>query len=359
MPYLSVMEKEPPAETINRAKILIVDDEPAIRHLLRQLLEKERYACFTAEDAESAITFLDTNPMDMVISDLSMPGKSGMQLLEHIREQFPGVATMIMTGTGNSDTARTAIALGAYGYLYKPFQKRQVLANISDALCRRSTELQNRFEKENLEQIIDENKRHLSTFDEKINQILESIVRAMSMAIESRDPYTAGHQQRVGKLAAAIASQMGFSEEQIQYIRMAGIIHDLGKISVPAEILSKPGRLSEAEMNIIKDHPRIGYHILKEIEFPYPIAQIVYQHHERMDGSGYPQGLTEPHILAEAKILAVADVVEAMMSHRPYRPALGIDAAIAEIEKNRDRYFDSAVVDACCHLCRDEKFNFE
>ncbi len=359
MPELAFIEKESRIRSANPIKILVVDDESAIRKMLTHLLEKEGYDCVTAENAGSAIRYLSAHSVDMVISDVSMPGKTGIELLKHIKINFPTIATIIMTGVGSQNIAETAISMGAYGYLYKPFQKRQVLANISDALRRRSMDLQSQFEMEHLEQIIDENKRDLSTFNDKITKILESIIRAMSMAIESRDPYTAGHQHRVGRLAAVVASEMGFSEEQTQYIRMAGIIHDLGKISVPAEILSKPGRLTESEMNIIKDHPRIGYQILKEIEFPYPLAQIVYQHHERIDGSGYPQGLTGDEILPESKILAVADVVEAMMSHRPYRPSLGIEAALGEIKKHRGVCFDPAAVDACCRVFSNDSFQFE
>jgi putative nucleotidyltransferase with HDIG domain len=172
----------------------------------------------------------------------------------------------------------------------------------------------------------------------------------MSLAVESRDPYTAGHQERVSDIATAIAIRMNFSKARIHYLKMAGMIHDIGKISVPAEILCKPTCLSEAEFNIMKEHPLTGYKILKEIEFPYPLAKIVYQHHERLDGSGYPNGLSGDEIYMEAKILAVADVVEAMASHRPYRPSLGIDIAIDEIKKNRGRMFDPDVVDTCCYL---------
>jgi len=180
----------------------------------------------------------------------------------------------------------------------------------------------------------------------------------MAFAVESRDPYTAGHQRRVADLAHAIGSEMGLSEERLVGIRMGGIIHDLGKISVPAEILSKPSRLNEHEFGMIKLHPQVGYDILKKIDFPWPIAQMVYQHHERMDGSGYPQGLSGKKILLEARILAVADVVEAMASHRPYRPALGIDKALEEILKNKNVFYDPEVVDACLKLFKEKGFEF-
>lgn len=185
---------------------------------------------------------------------------------------------------------------------------------------------------------------------EELSRTLEGTVLALAATVETRDPYTAGHQQRVAHLACAIAREMGLPEEQIKGIYMAGVIHDIGKISVPADILSKPGRITEAEFSIIKTHPRAGYDILKDIKFPWPIAQMVLQHQERMNGSGYPAGLSGEDIILEARVLAVADVVEAMSSHRPYRPALGIENALEEISKNKGILYDSNAVDACVKL---------
>jgi HD-GYP domain-containing protein (c-di-GMP phosphodiesterase class II) len=179
----------------------------------------------------------------------------------------------------------------------------------------------------------------------------------MAMTIEMRDPYTAGHQRRVGKLSSAIATRMSLPADQIDGIRMAADIHDVGKIYVPAEILSKPGQLTEIESSIIRTHPRVGYDILKTIEFPWPIAAIVHQHHERIDGSGYPNGLSGEAILLEARIVCVADVVEAMSSHRPYRPAHGIEMALDEISRGRGRIYDPQAVDACLALFRQDGFS--
>ena len=194
---------------------------------------------------------------------------------------------------------------------------------------------------------------------EKMVKALEDTIQAMAMIVEMRDPYTAGHQRRVTQLACAIAKKMDFSENQTNALRLAGLIHDIGKIRVPSEILTNPDGLSEAEFNIIKMHPLVGYEILSTIEFPWPIAQIVYQHHERMDGSGYPSGLSGEDILLEARILAVADVIEAMSSHRPYRPALGIDKALSEITQKKGVLYDANVVDACLWLFTEKSFKFE
>ena len=202
--------------------------------------------------------------------------------------------------------------------------------------------------------------------EEKLKDTLESLKNALSTtiqvmvsAVEARDPYTAGHQIRSAALAGTIATEMGLSPEKIESIRIASSIHDIGKLSIPAEILSKPTKLSELEFLMIKEHAKQGYEILKNVESTWPLAEIVYQHHERMDGSGYPRNLKGEEICMEARILAVADVVEAMASHRPYRPSLGIDAALNEIEKNRGIFYDDAAADACLRLFREKGFILE
>ncbi len=184
----------------------------------------------------------------------------------------------------------------------------------------------------------------------KLQQTMNGIIHTIALIVEMRDPYTAGHQKRVGDLASAIATEMKLSRERVEGFRIAGIIHDLGKIVVPAEILSKPGKLSAIEYNLVKMHPQVGFDMLKGIEFPWPLAQVVFQHHERMDGSGYPQGLKGEDIILGARIIAVADVVEAMSSHRPYRPALGFTFAKEEILKNKGILYDTEVVDACINV---------
>jgi len=191
-----------------------------------------------------------------------------------------------------------------------------------------------------------------------LRQSLEQSIQTIAATVEARDPYTAGHQHRVSELATAIAREMNLSKEQIQGIHLASIIHDLGKIHIPAEILSKPGKLNTIEFMLIQTHPQEGYNILKEVKFPWPIADIILQHHEKLDGSGYPQGLKGDKILLEAKIICVADVVEAMSSHRPYRASLGIKPALNEIKRGRGSWYDPSVVDACLKLFEEKRFKF-
>jgi len=193
---------------------------------------------------------------------------------------------------------------------------------------------------------------------EKLMRAIDGTINSMALISEVRDPYTAGHQQRVAKLATAIARELGLSEEQIEGIRVAGILHDIGKICVPVEILSKPGRLRKSEFNLVKDHAEVGYGLLKTIEFAWPVAEIVLQHHERMDGSGYPNGLSGEDISIEARIMGVADVIESMSSHRPYRPAFNVEKALLEIILNKGVLYDGEVVDACVELFNDKGFEF-
>ena len=194
---------------------------------------------------------------------------------------------------------------------------------------------------------------------ERLKQALVGTIQAVATTVEKRDPYTAGHQQRVAQLCVAIASELGLDPERIEGLRLGAMIHDIGKIYVPAEILSRPGKLSQPEFDMIKSHPQVGYDIIKDVKFSWPIAEMILQHHERLDGSGYPLGLKGEAIIYEARILAVADVIEAMSSHRPYRPARGVEPALEEIRRNRGRYYDPEAVDACLRLFEQGKFRFD
>jgi HD-GYP domain-containing protein (c-di-GMP phosphodiesterase class II) len=193
----------------------------------------------------------------------------------------------------------------------------------------------------------------------RLDHAWRQTITALSSTSETKDPYTAGHQRRVAELAVAIGTELGFGEDEVISLSLAGAVHDIGKIVVPGEILSKPSRLTPTERKLIETHSHAGHDILKDLDLPWPIADIVHQHHERMDGSGYPLGLKSGEICVEARIIAVADVVESMMSHRPYRKALGQDAALAEIEAGREKLYDSVVVDACLELFRHKRFSFQ
>ena len=378
----------------NSIRILVVDDEPAILSLYQETLQPESNPnnfdltlCSQAEEALDAFRTAveEGKPFAVTFLDLRMPpGPDGIWLAERIRALDPYTEIVMVTGYSDTSTTPDKIAsrvppTDKLLYLQKPFHNLEIqhfAASLSTKwlgeieLRKIRNDLEGRIEQRTIEliKLNDQLKQDIvrrksaeaevqSTLD-KLRSAMGGIVQAMAMTVERRDPYTAGHQRRVSDLARGVAAEMVLSAHQIDGIRMAGLIHDLGKICVPVEILSKPGQLSEIEHTLIKDHPQVGYEILKEIEFPWPVAQIVLQHHERIDGSGYPAGLCGEDILVEARTLSVADVVEAMASHRPYRPTLGRDMALEEISQNRGVLYDPDVVDACMKLFLEKDFQF-
>jgi putative nucleotidyltransferase with HDIG domain len=291
-----------------------------------------------ASNGLEAIAVMDETVVDVVITDIAMPKMGGIELTKQIKENYSADVIM-MTGYFKDLSYENAVTQGATDFIQKPFSTKEFQIRLKRVIKERKT---NQELKESLK---------------RMNDIVDGVINSLSSTVDARDPYTAGHQKRVAQLAVSIATAMALSQTKIASIRMAGILHDIGKIAIPAEILSKPSTLSDIEFSLIKTHPQVGYDILKNINFPTPVAKIVHQHHERLNGSGYPLGLSGEDILFEARILTVADVVEAMSSHRPYRPGLGIDKALAEIQKNKGEFYDPDVVDACL-TAMSENFKF-
>jgi putative nucleotidyltransferase with HDIG domain len=268
----------------------------------------------------------------------------------------------MMTGEPTVETAAHAVRKGAVDYLVKPIGKLEIIKAVRNALRLKSVDDERRrLEQENLryqadlEALVLARTSELKETTDQLQQTIGGTIRAIAGIVEARDPYTAGHQQRVSTLADTIAEEMSLSDVQRRGIQLSSLLHDLGKISVPAEILAKPGRLTDAEFTIVKAHAEIGADILRNISFPWPVAEIVLQHHERLDGTGYPRGIAGDAIIIEARIIAVADVVEAMSAHRPYRPALGIQAALEEIDSSRGQRYDDAVVSACTRVIETDR----
>jgi len=326
-------------------RILVVDDELEYGNMLRKMIQNMGHTCEVAEDAFEALERLDDERFDLVISDVVMLGKDGLELAREAREKHPDVDFIIMSGQATILPFSSITNAGAVDLIGKPSSKAEISAKIN-RIARERQVIQN------LKNANDQLKR---AYDE-IQSLLEQTIHALASALEMRDPHTAGHQHRVSALACAIACEMCLPEEMATGVRLAGLVHDIGKISVPSEILSKPSSLGEAEMQLVREHARVGCEILKEVKFPWPIAQIILQHHERIDGSGYPEGLRGDEILPGAKILAVADVVDAMISHGHYREKSDVEQAMAEIIRDRDTLYAPEVVDACVRLFVDNGY---
>ncbi|TET79246.1 MAG: HD domain-containing protein [Candidatus Cloacimonadota bacterium] len=329
----------------NSIKVLLIEDNPGDVGLIRGMLAEVRDDQLDLEYVERLSTGLERlseGGIDVLLLDLTLPDCRGFETFTKVFAQAPEVPIVVLTGLNDETLAIKAVHEGAQDYLFK----KQVDSNLLVRSIRYAIERKRSEEK-------------LKQSFETIRKTLDGIVQAMAVVVEARDPYTAGHQRRVAGLAYAIAKEMGFSEKEIEGIRVACLLHDIGKITIPIEILSKPGSLTEVEFRFIKKHPQVGYDILKGIEFPWQIGKIVLQHHERLDGSGYPSGLSRENILPEAKILSVADVVEAMSSHRPYRPARGIDKALGEVLEKRGVLYEPEVVNNCVKLFAEKSFAFQ
>ena len=339
-------------------KILVVDDEKSIRKTFEAFLTKEGYEVKTAENVDHALKIMDENELDLVLTDIIMPRITGIELLKIMKDKNPDIPIIIMTGEPTVETASLAVKSSAQDYITKPVSKNTLIRTVKYALkhkelidSKKKLEIENKEYRENLEKLVEARTKALQN-------AMNATISTISLVVELRDPYTAGHERRVGNLAVEIGHKMKLSKAQIDCLYVTGYLHDIGKISVPAEILAKPGKLTDAEFEIIKTHVDYGYNVLKKVNLPWPVADVVRQHHERLDGSGYPLGLKGNEMKIESKIMAVADVVEAMTSHRPYRPGFGLDVALEEIEKNSGILYDEKVVAATVDLFRNDHYGF-
>lgn len=337
----------------DKGKILAVDDTSASLRLLTDILKVEGYEVRSAISGELALRAAASNPPELVLLDIRMPEMDGYEVCRRLKAQpeTRDVPVIFVSAVSETDEKVHGFEVGAVDFVTKPYQRDELLARVR-------THLELNRLRNHLEDLVEERTAELKESEKRLRTSLLDSITALAAIVEMRDPYTAGHQRRVAQIAIAIAKELQLPAEQVEGIHLAGVVHDVGKIQVPSEILTKPGKLTGLEFSLIKEHAQNGYEILSNIDFPWPIAEIVLQHHERQDGSGYPQGLDDGKILLEAKILAVADVVESMMSHRPYRPALGIDAALENIALNKGKLFDPAVVEACIKLFRERCFSF-
>ncbi|MBT3879861.1 MAG: response regulator [Candidatus Scalindua sp.] len=329
-----------------KTKVMVVDDDDSVLKTTTLILEEEGYLVEAFSTGKEAIDKFNNN-IHAIVLDINMPDLTGLQVFKKIKSINPYVPIIFHTGTTAKQGERRDLRrqFRPHAYVQKG-DPEQLMDTVVSAVESYGNILRNVKLSESLYE-------ELKKSSDKIKTNIEDTIHAMAMTVEMRDPYTAGHQRQVANFASSIAEKMSIPKEQIDSIHLAGTIHDIGKMQVPTEILSKCGKLTGLEYDMIKTHPQAGYDILKTIRFQWPIAEFVLQHHERMDGSGYPSGLSGNDILIEAKILSVADVVDAIVPHRPYRPALGIEKAKEEISNNRGILYDSNVVDACLSIISD------
>jgi putative two-component system response regulator len=334
-------------------RVLLAEDNADLRTFIRTMLTKAGHDVLVASDGVEAWEAAARDQPDLIVSDIMMPRMDGYELLQKVKTspQTHRIPMILITAKPGLEAKLKGYEHGADAYLNKPVNIRELDARIRNLVAERQVQ-KNAIRMKGMESREDERRQGF----ERLRLALKSTVQAIATVVEMRDPYTAGHQRRVADLARALGVEMGLSDDQLEGIQTAGMIHDIGKIRVPTEILSKPSKLTVLEFDLIKTHVQAGCDILKDIEFPWPIARMILEHHERVNGSGYPGGMRGENLLSESKILAVADAVEAISTHRPYRPALGVEAALEEIVRNKGVLFDAEAVDACVKLFRQKKY---
>jgi len=443
--------------------LLLVDDEPNILKALKRLLRRDGYNILLADGGNEALKLLLENPVNVIVSDHRMPVMTGIEFLAKVKEKYPDITRIVLSGFSDLDTITEAVNEGnIYKFLAKPWDDAQIRTTIKEAFEHNELLLENTRLTEELKKVnaglVQENVETSSILEHIVNQISDGIVvvnsenkvifsnpcalallmdnyrvlpgdefklpfkehhifrhrlardnkddllietrtstiphegeqaflvtlhdlsnidrvhkekkrtevnikkallqtvKAISLTIEKRDPYTSGHQNRVAKLSVAIGKKMQFSDDRLEGLKIGGLVHDIGKIYIPSEILNRPGPVNEYERLIVQEHTTIGYEIMSTVDFPWPIAEMVLQHHENIDGSGYPSGLTGDNIKLEAKIMAVADVVSAMSEYRPYRDMFSIADIISFIRQQRGKKFEPEIVDICIEIIQDDSF---
>jgi putative two-component system response regulator len=335
-------------------RILVVDDEPGVLSLLISILEGQGCACTPATSAEEALRLLGQGEFALMLSDVHMPGMSGLDLLEETRRRSPEVGVILVTAEDDAALARRALDGGAYGYIIKPFKVNEVLINISNALRRKRLEIENKIHQKRAEEALLQRSAslhqalgRLEQADDELRASQEEIIRRLSTAVEFRHGETAHHIQRMSRYCVLIARRLGREGRYCEMLRLASSMHDVGKIGIPDAILNKPGKLTSEEFDRMKEHTRIGHRLLSDSSSPLLRmgSVIALTHHERWDGSGYPDGLAGERIPLEGRITAVADVFDAMTSRRVYKPAYPMEETLDIMRKERGSHFDSKVLD--------------
>ena len=326
-------------------KILVVDDEEAIREVVTTLLESQGYQCTPVNNGRAALEYLEKNSLDLVLSDMVMPEMDGLRLLEWLRGHNQDIPIIMVTAMHDLSTALEAIRRGAYDYILKPFEKDQLFLGVRRALEHRRLVLENRNYQRNLEKLVEERTAQLSRALGQLEQSYDYTLEALGGALDMKDAETEGHCQRVTAFTISMAKAMKVDSALLPQIARAAFLHDIGKMAIPDQILRKPGPLTSEERQVMRRHCEIGYSMLSRIPFLREAAEIVLAHQEFYDGTGYPRGLKAEEIPLGARIFAVADTLDAMISDRPYRRAMPISTAREEIKRCAGTQFDPRVVE--------------
>ncbi|MBZ5654273.1 MAG: response regulator [Acidobacteriia bacterium] len=326
-------------------RILVVDDEETIREIVSSMLASAQFQTRQASSGVEALALLDSGEeFDLVLSDLMMAEMDGIALLERAKERFPSMPVVMVTAVHDIQVALQALRNGAYDYLLKPFEREQLLATVRRALETRRLKRENDAYRTNLEALVAARTQQWKTALSNLEKSYDVTLEALGDALDAKDAETEGHSKRVTAYTIAIARKMGLAKEEISVVARGAFLHDIGKMAIPDSILRKPGKLTEDEMALMREHAYSGYKIVSRIPFLGEAAEIVYSHQEWYDGSGYPRGLKEEEIPLGARIFSIADTLDAITSPRPYRPAQTFDAARKEIEKWSGRQFDPQIV---------------
>ena len=346
--------------------IFLVNDDLTTQELLESCLKENEYSVSSSRNRAEALQKISKEKVDLILLDIGVL-VDGIDFFNDLKNnpKTKDIPVIFMADRKDSTSVTKDLALEAADYIRKPINEIELLArikhhlklkdlqqNLNNLVEQGISELQNEIKQRK------ETEKALAQSNIKLQKLTKDTLKLLASVVEMRDPFTAGHQQNVTYLSVLIAQEMGLEEDIIEAVRMAATVHDIGKIRIPIEILSKSRKLLDIEMEIIKTHPFTGYKLLKDVDFPWPIADIVLQHHERLDGSGYPEGLKGDKIKLEAKILGVADVIEGITYHRPYRAGLGLENAIEEITKNRGILYDPEIVDIAIRILKNKSFKF-
>ena len=333
-------------------KVLVIDDDQKVLDLICKILKRREFDLYTASDGGQGMELFKKENPSIILTDINMPEISGIEILKIIKKVSPITQVIVFSGVGTTADVIEALRLGASDYLVKPINVGLLIHTVTRCVERHELIIERIERKETLEREVRERTAALT------NTFYET-VKALGLLTEKRDPYTAGHQHRVALMAMGIGRKLGLTQKEIEIINVAGLLHDIGKVAVPVELLVKPSKLTTPEFQLMKLHPQASYDIIKDIPFVESLGKdvsiIVLQHHERLDGTGYPRGLTNDELELESKILSVSDVIEAMSSHRPYRAAFGIATTKAEIIDKRGSSYCPECVDACLQLMEENK----